>query len=69
MTQAQTLARLACGILDGSVHLFPRPEEGGRIQVALLDTIRREEAAQLTFREMGGGYFIETVEAQPTQPR
>ena len=69
VTQAQTLARLACGILDGSVHLFPRPEEGGRIQVALLDTIRREEAAQLTFREMGGGYFIETVEAQPTQPR
>ena len=69
VTQAQTLARLACGILDGSVHLFPRPEEGGRIQVALLDTIRREEAAQLTFREMGGGYFIETLEDQHKEPR
>ena len=67
-TQAQTLARLACGILDGSVHLFPRPEEGGRIRVALLDTIRREEAAQLTFREMGGSYFIETVEVRSAPP-
>lgn len=67
-TQAQTLARLACGILDGSVHLFPRPEEGGRIWVALLDTIRREEAAQLTFREMGGSYFIETVEVRSAPP-
>lgn len=65
-TQAQTLARLACGVLDGSVHLFPRSEEGGRVRVDLLDTIRREVAAQLTFREMGGSYFIETTEVRST---
>ena len=29
---------------------------------------RREEAAQLTFREMGGSYFIETVEVRSAPP-
>ncbi len=64
-TCTAALIQLATGLYDGSLNARLGTVDRGRIEVDIIDTIRRTEAGHVSIGQMGGTYYIRGMDLIP----